>query len=153
MSAPRRDPDHPLGDRITVTLHELVDALDDIGDALLREQFDVTLSQYLFLAVLADLDAPDITEQARCLGVTKAAVSKRLPSFVQAGWVRTGTDPTHARRVLLHLTDPGTRLVADAGQVLDAEFTAMAARLTDIDLDALHQALKTLLTTLHEKDR
>ncbi|NTW41305.1 MAG: winged helix-turn-helix transcriptional regulator, partial [Cellulomonadaceae bacterium] len=126
---------------------------DDVGDALLREQFGVTLSQYLFLAVLADLDAPDITEQARCLGVTKAAVSKRLPSFVQAGWVRTGTDPTHARRVVLHLTDTGTRLVADAGQVLDAEFTAMAARLTDIDLDALHQTLKTLLATLHEKDR
>lgn len=164
MSDSRRGPDHALGDRITVTLHELVDALDAVADDLLRTRYAVTLSQYLFLAVLADLDRPDITEQARCLGVSKAAVSKRLPSFVAAGWVRTGTDPANARRVVLHLTDAGVRLVADAGRMLEAEFTAMAAHLTSVDLDALHRELTTLLAAfrpqpalpdpaLPEKDR
>lgn len=155
MSDTVRGPDHPLGDRITVTLHELVDALDAYADRHLLGRFGVTFSQYLFLAVLADLeapDAPDITAQARCLGVSKAAVSKRLPSFVEAGWVRTGTDPANARRVVLHLTDTGTRIVAEAGAVLDTEFTAMAAELTDVDLDAVHRDLKKLLRTLHEKE-
>ena len=152
MSDPRRGPDHPLGDRITVTLHELVDALDAYADRHLLGRFGVTFSQYLFLAVLADLDAPDITAQARCLGVSKAAVSKRLPSFVDAGWVRTGTDPANARRVVLHLTDTGTRIVTEAGALLDTEFTAMAAELTTVDLDAVHRDLKTLLRSLHEKE-
>lgn len=152
VSTPPRGPDHPLGDRITVTLHELVDAMDADADAQLRAQFGVTFSQYLFLAVLSDLDRPDITAHARCLGVTKAAVSKRLPSFVAAGWVTTGTDPRNARRVVLELTESGTRLVAEAGQVLDDAFTATAARLTSLDLDALHRDLTTLLRTFQDKD-
>ena len=34
----------------------------------------------------------------------------------------------------------------------NTEFTAMAAELTTVDLDAVHRDLKTLLRTLHEKE-
>ncbi|WP_307858145.1 MarR family winged helix-turn-helix transcriptional regulator [Cellulomonas fulva] len=140
----------PLGDRLTVTLHHLVDVLDEYADGLLSREYGVSLSQYLFLAVLCDLDSPDITTLARCLRVSKAAVSKRVGSFVDAGWVRTSDDPGHGRRVVLHPTAAGTRLVATAGERLEAEFTAKFARVTHVDLAALHTDLKVVLATLQD---
>lgn len=147
----RDDPaDHPLGDRVTVTLHHLVDVLDEYADQLLVREYGVSLNQYLFLAVLSDLDSPDITTLARCLRVSKAAVSKRVGSFVDAGWVRTSDDPGHGRRVVLHLTAAGAELVAGAGTRLEDEFTAKFAKVTQVDVDALHSDLKAVLATLQE---
>ncbi|MCR6689175.1 MarR family winged helix-turn-helix transcriptional regulator [Cellulomonas sp.] len=155
-AAVTRAPDHPLGDRVTVTLHHLVDVLDEYADAVLVRDHGVSLNQYLFLAVLSDLDRPDITTLARCLRVTKAAVSKRVGSFVDAGWVTTSTDPAHARRVVLALTPAGADLVAVAGARLEDEFTNAFAQVTDVDLTALHTDLKTVLavmqTALAERD-
>ncbi|GIG40071.1 MarR family winged helix-turn-helix transcriptional regulator [Cellulomonas phragmiteti] len=143
-----RPPDHPLGDRVTVTLHHLVDVLDEYADHLLRAEHGVTLSQYLFLAVLSDLDHPDVTTLARCLHVTKAAVSKRVGSFVAAGWVRTLSDPGHARRVVLELTPDGVALVRDAGRQLEEAFTSAFADVPQVDLTALHRDLTTVLVTM-----
>ncbi|UZN04515.1 MarR family winged helix-turn-helix transcriptional regulator [Cellulomonas sp. S1-8] len=143
-----RPADHPLGNRVTVTLHHLVDVLDEYADHLLRAGHGVTLSQYLFLAVLSDLDHPDVTTLARCLRVTKAAVSKRVGSFVDAGWIRTVSDPANARRVVLELTPAGATLVDVAGRQLEDEFTAAFAHVEQVDLGALHVDLTTVLSTM-----
>lgn len=143
-----RPDDHPLGNRLTVTLHHLVGVVDEYADDLLVRDHGVTLSQYVFLATLSDLDRPDVTGLARCLRVTKAAVSKRVASFVRAGWVRTLSDPAHARRVVLDLTPSGRELVRVAGQHLEDEVTAAFAHATQIDLTALHDDLTTVLTTM-----
>ncbi|TFH72959.1 MarR family transcriptional regulator [Cellulomonas sp. HD19AZ1] len=140
--------DHPLGDRVTVTLHHLVDVLDEFADDVLNREHGVTFNQYLFLAVLCGLDRPDVTSLARCLRVSKAAVSKRVGSFVAAGWVRTHDDPRNARRVLLDLTPAGRTLVDTAGRRMEHEFTSLFADVTDVDLDRLHTDLTTVLTTL-----
>jgi DNA-binding MarR family transcriptional regulator len=140
--------DRPLGDRVTVTLHHLVDVLDEYADDVLTREHAVTFNQYLFLAVLCDLDRPDVTSLARCLRVTKAAVSKRVGSFVQAGWVRTLDDPGNARRVLLELTPAGRALVDTAGRRVEQEFTALFADVEDVDLDRLQTDLTTVLTTV-----
>lgn len=143
-----RSPDHPLGSRVTVTLHHLVDVLDAHADRLLRDRYGVTLSQYVFLATLADLDEPDVTTLAHCLRVTKAAVSKRVGSFVTAGWVRTAGDPHHGRRVVLRLTPAGASLVDVAGRAVEDAFTSAFTHVTAVDLTALHRDLDTVLATL-----
>ncbi|MBD7917583.1 winged helix-turn-helix transcriptional regulator [Cellulomonas sp. Sa3CUA2] len=140
--------DHPLGDRLTVTLHQLVGVVDEYADDLLRAEHGLTLSQYVFLATLSNLDHPDITTLARCLRVTKAAVSKRVGSFVDAGWVRTLGDPAHARRVVLDLTPAGRALVDVAGQRLEHEVTAAFAHVPQVDLTALHSDLTTVLEAM-----
>ncbi|KQQ93883.1 hypothetical protein ASF62_06770 [Leifsonia sp. Leaf325] len=141
----------PPDDRITVTLHHLMAQLDDFADGLLHERFGVSYSQFMFLAVLATLDLPDITTMGRCLGVSKAAVSKRLPSFVDAGWVELSGDPANSRRVLLALTPAGSRLTEDATTALDDSFTEVFTDITEVDLDQLHQQLKTVITVLTRK--
>ena len=140
--------DRNLAGDLTVTLHHLVDVVAEYADDVLTRRHGVTFSQYVFLHVLADLDHPDVTSLARCLRVTKAAVSKRVGGFVDAGWLRTLDDPSHGRRVLLELTDAGRRLVAHARADLEEELAAAFGGSTTVDPRALHTDLTALLTTV-----
>lgn len=132
--------------RITFTLHEVVAALDGYADRLLGERFDVSFNHFVFLAVLADVEPSDMTTLATCLGITKAAVSKRVPALVEGGWI-TSTAGT-GRSILLQLTERGATLVNDAGEVLEAEFTTLLRHpdLADdpFDVDRLNRQLSTL---------
>jgi len=114
-----------VSDRLTFTLHELIAELDAFADAALRAGYGVTFNQFQFLAVLYDAEPADMTTLARCLGVTKAAVSKRVPALVDDGWITAQSQPGAGRSILLSLTQKGTALVRDAGAVLEHEFAAM----------------------------
>ena len=104
-----------MADRITVTLHELVSLIDTYAEGVLQRDHGMTFGEFRYLATLAELDGPDVTELARCMGLTKAAVSKRLPHLEGAGWVRRRADPAHGRRVILELTPEGATVVDLAG--------------------------------------
>ncbi|MGX5696558.1 MarR family winged helix-turn-helix transcriptional regulator [Agromyces soli] len=142
----------PMGDRLTVTLHYLAELVDHFADGLLQQRFGLSYNQFVFIAVLSNLEPPpDITTLAECLGVSKAAVSKRVPAFVEAGWVATRTDPLNARRVRLTLTPKATALLAEAGPIVDAAFTELFADLPGVDLPALHRDLKSIARRLEAR--
>jgi len=144
-----------VSDRITVTLHHLVSLMDAYADEMLQTTHAVTFSQFQFLAAVADLQPVDITTLARCLFVTKAAVSKRVPSLAADGWIVAEPDPHHGRRVLLTLTPRALELVIRAGGGLDDQFTSL---FTDprlgaegIDVAHLNRQLETLIQLVTEK--
>ena len=114
-----------MSERLTFTLHELIAELDAFADSALQAGWGVTFNHFQFLAVLYDHEPVDMTTLARCLGVTKAAVSKRVPALVEDGWITAASQPGAGRSILLSLTDKGTALVRDAGEVLEREFAAM----------------------------
>lgn len=139
-----------MADRITVTLHELVSELDIYADARLREQHGVSFNLFELLATLAETAPVDITGLARCLRVTKAAVSKRVPALVADGWITA--EGGEGRRIVLGLTPRGADLVRVAGGELEAEFAGMLGELRTgsraagdgIDPDALNTHLARL---------
>lgn len=138
-----------MADRITVTLHELVSELDIYADARLRERYGVSFNLFELLATLAETAPVDITGLARCLRVTKAAVSKRVPALVADGWVTA--EGGEGRRIVLGLTPRGADLVRVAGGELEAEFAGMLGELRGsraggdgIDPDALNAHLSRL---------
>lgn len=146
-----------MADRITVTLHELVSELDRYADAWLRSRYQVSYNLFEFLAALAERQPIDITGLAQCLGVSKAAVSKRVPAIAADGWIVT--TPGGGRRVELGLTPKGARLVEEAGGELEREFTAILAdpRLDPgrtpeaVEPEAFHGHLRTLTQIILEK--
>lgn len=111
--------------RLTVTLHELVGELDLFADAWLRQKHGVSFNLFEILATLAERAPIDITGLAHCLRVTKAAVSKRVPTLVADGWITATAG--EGRRIVLELTPTGAELVRIAGGELEVEFTQMLA--------------------------
>ncbi|MCD1572498.1 MULTISPECIES: MarR family winged helix-turn-helix transcriptional regulator [Agromyces] len=138
-----------LGDRLTVTLHHLSTLMQQFGDRFLRERFGVSHAQFVFIATLATIaPPPDITTLAECLGITKAAVSKRVPGLVEAGLVTTSTDAANARRVLLEPTPAALQLIERAGPALDAAFSGLLAGVDGVELGSLHRDLALLVAHL-----
>lgn len=116
-----------MSDRLSFTLHELVAEIDAYADGVLRSRYGVGYNHFQFLAILADVEPSDMTRLARCLGVTKAAVSKRVPALVEEGWIIADSPAGTGRSVLLSLTPKGAALVRDAGAVLERDFADMLA--------------------------
>ncbi|MCW3492211.1 MarR family winged helix-turn-helix transcriptional regulator [Microbacterium sp. SSM24] len=127
-----------MSDRLTFTLHELLAEIDAFADTALQQGYGVTYNHFQFLAVLYDAEPADMTTLAHCLGVTKAAVSKRVPALVADGWITATSQPGAGRSILLSLTPKSTALVHDAGAVLDEAFAEMLTHpaLADDPIDA-----------------
>jgi DNA-binding MarR family transcriptional regulator len=144
-----------VAERLTFTLHELVAEIDAYADDLLRERYGVSFTHFEFLAVLSDVEPSDMTTLARCLGVTKAAVSKRVPRLVADGWISATSEPGTGRSVSLTLTPKGAELVHEAGEELEREFAAILADpalSTDpIDAPRLNRQLIALTTLVQQK--
>lgn len=114
-----------MADRITVTLHELVAELDLYADDYLQRHHGISFNLYETLAVLVEKAPIDITGLARCLRITKAAVSKRLPHLISDGWI--SASPGQGRQIILAPSEQTIALVRDAGGELEAHFATMLA--------------------------
>lgn len=138
-----------MSDRLSFTIHELVAEIDAYADGVLRARYGVGYNHFQFLAILADVEPSDMTRLAHCLGVTKAAVSKRVPALVEDGWIVADSPAGAGRSVLLSLTPKGAALVRDAGAVLERDFAAMlgapALAGDPIDAPRLNAQLNSLI--------
>lgn len=145
-----------MAERLTVTLHELVAAMDAYADAYLQRHHGVSFNLFEFLAALVEESPVDITGLARCLRVSKAAVSKRVPSLVAGGWLITAHGP--GRRVDLTPTAAAIELVRNAGGELEGEFAAVfaedagGAAGTSVTIAALNERLSGLTRILEQKE-
>ncbi len=138
-----------------VTLHELVSVMDTYADALLRRDHQLSFNEFEYLVVIADHPDADLTDLAACLRITKAAVSKRLPSLEAAGLVRRA-DPQRGRRVLVELTESGGAKLAAAAAQLQAELATVFAPVSGdgraIDPEQLNADLSLLYERIREKE-
>jgi DNA-binding MarR family transcriptional regulator len=145
-----------MADRFMVTLHELTAAMDTYADALLRRDHGLSFNEFEYLVVVGEQPGADVTELASCLRLTKAAVSKRLPTLEAAGLVRRRSDPHHRRRVLVGLTAHGAQLLHAAGAQLEAEldtvFRPSDPEQGELDSDQLNTALLTLFHRIKAKE-
>jgi DNA-binding MarR family transcriptional regulator len=116
-----------MSDRLSFTLHELVAEIDAYADTVLQAEYGIGYNHFQFLAILAGVEPTDMTRLAHCLGVTKAAVSKRVPALVADGWITTDSPAGSGRSILLSLTEKGDALVRTAGARLERDFAEMLA--------------------------
>ena len=133
--------------RVTFTLNHVVAVLNAHGDSILRARFEMTFSQFIFLVSLRG-EQLTITELARRLDVSAAAVSKRVPWFLDRGLVKVQGDASNARKVLVSLTAKGERFVDRAARELDEAFTEKFSDMHDVNLPALNRTLSRVLEHL-----
>lgn len=134
--------------RITFTLNRLVNALNAAADRILREQFKLTFSQFQFLVVLDACGTIPSKTFAEQLGVSAAAVSKRLAWFEQRGFIQTGTIPRDRRTVTVTISKHGKDLLSQTSGVLEESFRKGFADLQSVNVDELNATLLTVLDHL-----
>ena len=138
--------------RITFTLNHLVGELNKNADRILRDEFGLTYSQFLFLLHLQASGKVSSSTLARQMGVSRAAVSKRVSWFTSRGLVDTGHAPSDNRVLTLALTPRGKRLTTQMSDVLEARFREKFDSLIGVDLDELHQILLQVHAHLQSRE-
>ena len=104
--------------RFTFAVHRLAAELDRQADLILRARLDLTYGDFLYLVHIAG-GVTSMSELARRMGLTRAAVSKRVPELEARGLVRRDGA---GRDRALRLTAAGGRLASRAGDLLEREF-------------------------------
>jgi DNA-binding MarR family transcriptional regulator len=120
-------------ERISFLLNSLVREMNSQADGLLRKEFGITYSQFIFLVKILEAPELDVTRLAERLGVTKGAVSKRLAWFVEREFARSYQLPGDSKRVMISLTTRGEQMARLAGDYLEQAFLATLSQSSDID--------------------
>lgn len=134
--------------RITFTLNELVYVLNSTADRLLRANFELTYSQFLFLVTLMSQDKPTPSHLAECLGVSRAAVSQRLWWFQERNLVKASKVSGNDKNLYLELTQKGELLATQTADFLEKEFRILFAGGASVDLEKLDKTLTQVKTQL-----
>jgi DNA-binding MarR family transcriptional regulator len=141
--------------RISFLLNTLVKEMNTQADSLVRANYSITYSQFLFLQVLAEAQQLDVTPLSPALGVTKAAASKRLEWFTERQLVFTAHDQQNGKRVLVSLTAHGQSSAQKSGDYLEREFLVAISKTPNVDFSRLNGDAQNLLTHLqnHRGDK
>jgi DNA-binding MarR family transcriptional regulator len=134
--------------RITFTLNELVYVLNSTADRLLRANFEITYSQFLFMVTLMSQTNPTPSYLAECLGVSRAAVSQRLSWFQGRNLVKISKVSGNDKNLSLALTRKGETLAAQSADFLEKEFRVLFDNAAFVDLDKLDKTLSQIKSHL-----
>jgi DNA-binding MarR family transcriptional regulator len=134
--------------RITFTLNELVYVLNSTADRLLRANFEITYSQFLFLVTLMSQTNPTPSFLAECLGVSRAAVSQRLSWFQERHLVKISRVSGNDKNLSLALTRKGETLATQSADFLEKEFRVLLDNAAFVDLDKLDKTLSQIKSQL-----
>jgi DNA-binding MarR family transcriptional regulator len=134
--------------RITFTLNELVYVLNSTADRLLRANFEITYSQFLFMVTLMSQTNPTPSYLAECLGVSRAAVSQRISWFQERNLVRVSRVSGNEKNLSLELTRKGELLATQSADFLEKEFRILFASGASVDLEKLDKTLTQVKTQL-----
>jgi DNA-binding MarR family transcriptional regulator len=134
--------------RITFTLNELVYVLNSTADRLLRANFEITYSQFLFMVTLMSQTNPTPSYLAECLGVSRAAVSQRLSWFQERNLVKISKVSGNDKNLSLALTRKGETLATQSADFLEKEFRVLFDNAAFVDLDKLDKTLTQIKSHL-----
>ena len=134
--------------RITFTLNELVSVLNGAADRLLRANFALTYSQFLFLVTLQGLGESNASQLSERLGVSRSAVSQRLDWFVKRKLIKVSKPKDNLKNLSLTLTLQGRSLATSSADFLEEQFRTLFRGLPNVNLSELDQTLKEITNQL-----
>ncbi len=109
-------------------LHRLVQQLDHYADEMLKDEYELTLSQFMVLMTIGCLPEPSQREVAIRLKLTPAAVSRQVDSLQDLRLVSRRQKPENRREHQLHLTAKGQVKTLAARKLLSSRFNSFAER-------------------------
>lgn len=126
--------------------------LDD-GDRRAFAAVGLTPTHYNLLRLLeAEQSSRSVTQLAELLLCTRGNITRLVQRLVEAGLVRTGSDPTDQRLVSVSLTPLGRDRLAAAHEVFAATNRRRFGRLSDTDVQRLAELTGLLADQLIGQD-
>lgn len=111
----------------------------------------VTVGQVALLAAIREQPGLGVRDLATRERMSAPAMSGYVDRLEAAGLVVRGPVEGDRRRVGLHLTDPGKRLLRSTRRMRTAWLAERMRRLTDDQLAALEAALEPLMLLTHDE--
>lgn len=130
--------------RISFLLNIVVREMNSQADGLLRNEFGITYSQFVFLMTLSEHPEIDVTRLSEALGVTKGAVSNRLKWFMARGLASAQHKPGNSKQLLISLTPDGLSLSETSGAFLEKTFTSTIGKTRNNSYKALTRELEKI---------
>jgi MarR family transcriptional regulator, organic hydroperoxide resistance regulator len=90
-------------------------------DARLKSEFSLPLTHFEPMSVIEQVPGCRVFDIASELGITAGGTSKLVDRIEASGYCRRLPNPADRRSSLLELTEPGKRLLAEAGIAFDDE--------------------------------
>lgn len=140
-----------LEKRISFLLNTVVREMNSQADALLREEFGITYSQFVFLMIASEHPRIPVTRLAEELGVTKGAVSKRLSWFVKRGFATARHPPGDSKRIAITLSPLGKELADKAGNFLEQTFMSTISQGPQTEFHVLKDELSIIYDLLMKR--
>ena len=113
----------------------------------------VSLSEVMALAELAEVEVMSQQELAARLGLEKSTVSRLAAALQKRGWLTRDRDPANRRYYRLGLTADGRAAAERVGGDLRARHEHLLAALTPAERDALSLGLAALARAIEADHR
>ena len=107
-------------------------------------QASIPLNQFAVLMVLRDEEPASPRFIGDILQISKQQMTSITEKLVDAGFVTRKTDPSDRRRLLLSLTDTGSRVLDDQNDIVRKKFIASLEGLTAEEQTELASSIETI---------
>jgi DNA-binding MarR family transcriptional regulator len=134
---------------IVADIYELAGLFRDKGEAIART-VGQTQARWQVMSA-ASTDPRTVPQIARRLGVTRQNVQRIADLLVAEGWAAFEANPDHRGSPFLVLNERGRAALAQITKVATGHHAAIARRLADTNVGALHRGLRRLIEATRDR--
>jgi DNA-binding MarR family transcriptional regulator len=131
-------------------IYELAGGFRDQGEAIARA-VGQTQARWQVMSA-ASADPRTVPQIARRLGVTRQNVQRIADLLVAENWAAFEANPDHRGSPFLVLNKRGQAALAEITKAATKSHAALAKRLGNSDIGALHRGLRRLIAALDDRD-
>ncbi|TDD63302.1 MarR family transcriptional regulator [Kribbella antibiotica] len=110
-----------MDDGLADLLHRVVLMIGESARRRTEDTDGLTYSQLRLLGTVEDIQPATQHQLAQAMAVSDPAISRALKPLEAAGYVQVVTDPDHARRRLVTITETGRKVFHNSGKPLVEE--------------------------------
>ncbi|HET6421094.1 MAG TPA: MarR family transcriptional regulator [Geobacteraceae bacterium] len=116
--------------------------------SMLHEGMDLSYNQFKMLLAINDKGSCSLNSLAGDLKIAMSSASEMVDKLVNLGLVGRRTDSESRRRIIIHPTEQGKKLIGELGDGIVENYRVLLARLSEKDQQRLVAALETLVEVL-----
>jgi DNA-binding MarR family transcriptional regulator len=151
MKRPRHTEGGAILTELILELFRLNGRILTAGDQLTKD-IGLTSARWQVLGAIALAHAPQpVAHIARRMGITRQSVQRIVNELKREGFLELASNPHHQRALLVTLTEKGSTAYAATTSRQIPWANRLASKLTQRNLEAAVEVLRTLSDQLHER--